>query len=133
MKEERDRGPWTWLFTITIHEYVSRLYCLFLDAPGQLGRRCHGERQRHHQRADADQSPDGSRVAAVQIEDQAHDDGADDARGDGRALEKAQDFSDGAGAEHNAADSAPHGNEAAEANAETEREGESRPHRLAAH
>src|SRR5207244_11323659 len=69
----------------------------------------------------------------VHVEDQAHDHGAEDPGRDGALLQKAQDSSDGPGAEHNAADGAAHGNKAAGADAEHQREGQRGRDRSNAH
>src|SRR5262245_13171829 len=88
------------------------------NAVGQLGRGSHGQRQRHHEGADDDESPDGDGVVPVQVEYDAHDQGTDDPRRNGSTLQKAQDSADGAGAEDGAAHGTTHRNEAAEADAE---------------
>src|SRR3970040_335954 len=94
---------------------------LLPNALGQLGGRGHGQGHRYHQSADDDESPDGGGVVAVQVENNTHNQGADDPRRNGAPLQKAQDSPAGPGAEHNAADGATHGNQAAEADAESQR------------
>ena len=72
-------------------------------------------------------------VVAVQVEDHTHDERADDSRRNRPPCSKAQDSADGPGAEHDAADGATHGNQAAEADAEHQREGQRGPDRFDGH